>query len=303
MINENQVFLRANKYSSWEKSYKKRKFAFIPIIEFHARRVFKKKIAKLILIYCVLTTLFFVFAVAFDSIKDTALAGTDSVKFIIDFLESIEFMRFGSGLFYNFIQIHLFVWFLFVIITSSEIISMDRKLNALILYLSKPLDLYDYMLGKLLSIVLLVFGIGFVPILLMYLTKLLVSQDITVIFHHFFLFIKLLLFFILYSLFLASLVILVSSAMKSSRMVLVIVLVIYFVSGIISGIISTILSATGFIGAGYGSLLSFDGIIKVLLAFLIKGDHGTTGIISILLMLGFSFIALIISRTIIKRTI
>lgn len=302
MDESNKTFLRANTYSLWQKSFIERRFSFLPIIEFHLKRAFRSKITKFLLFFCIIITLFFIITIIFDHIKDTELAQTGSVAFIIDILENIEFLSFSPAFFYYYINSLLFFWFLIVLISSSEIIAMDRKLNAVILYLTRPLDLNDYILGKLLSIVLLIFAIGFAPILIMYLVKFLVSQDIGIFISHFFPFLRILLFFIIYSLFLSSFIMLVSSIMKSSRMVIVIIFVIYFISGIISTIFYGIIKLTGFIPEEFAKLFSVSGMISALLEFLVKNENISLGITSLILMVILSLICLFSIKIIIKRS-
>jgi len=303
MKDENRTFLRSNRYSIWEKSFLERKFSFMPIIEFHLKRAFKKRLAKYLLILCTIITLFFLLTIIFDEIKDMDIAQTGSISVMIDFVKEIGFLSFGKDLFYWYIYSLLFIWFLLFVIYGSEIISMDRKYNAVVLYLTRPLDIHDYIAGKLLSLVIFILLTGFAPVILMFLTKLAVSQDIGLIFGSFFLFLRIFIFFAFYSVFLASLILSVSCIMKSSRMVIIVIFALYFFSGIASGIFAGIAKATKLFPAEYSQLLSVNGLIQASLKALVKYESFALGSEALIAMVLISFSALLIIRSTIRRSV
>lgn len=302
MINNNQTFIRENRYSLWQKAYIERKLAFIPIIEFHLKRAFRKKLSKLLLFICIIITLFFIITIIFDEIKGSDIVQSGSAAAIIEFLKNADFMAFNSTLFYHYINSLTFLWFLLILISMSDITAMDRKLNAVILYLTKPLNISDYLAGKFLSIVIFIFAVGFAPIVLMYLIKIIISQDISLIVNHFFPFLRIFIFFVVYSFFMSSFVIFVSSLMKSSRMVIVVIFIIYFVSGIISGIAHGIIRFAGIFSPEYASLLSVSGLESALLRGLVKGEDLLVGMAAMVIMLVISMFSMIIVQYIIKRS-
>ncbi len=303
MDDQNRAYLRLNRYSAWNKLFVERRFSFMPVIEFHLKRSLRKKLCKYLLFVCIVITLFFLVTIVFDQIKDSELAKTGSVSAMIDMLKEINFMAFGNTLFYNYIYSLLFIWFLLFVISSSEIISMDRKLNATVLYLTKPLSINDYIAGKMLSIVIFIFAAGFLPIVLMYIVKLIVSQDFSIIAGHFILLVKLLLFFSVYSLFISSIIMLISAIMKSSRMVIIVIFALYFISGIFSSIIGAVGKTTGIFPPEYAQLVSVNGLIQSLLKGLIKNEELILGMFSFFIMIGFSLLFLAVIRIIVKRSI
>lgn len=70
--------------------------------------------------------------------------------------------------FYQALQSQQFWLFLLALLVGASCIAADNRANALLVYLSKPITKGDYLLGKWMGIFLILFGIGAVPSLLLY---------------------------------------------------------------------------------------------------------------------------------------
>jgi ABC-2 type transport system permease protein len=84
-------------------------------------------------------------------------------------LEIASALPIGGGFFYVFICIQTFLAFIFTVIIGPVLISRDLANNALPLYLSRPFTRFEYIIGKMSALLILLSLITWVPGLLLFL--------------------------------------------------------------------------------------------------------------------------------------
>jgi len=73
----------------------------------------------------------------------------------------------SDSTFFEFLTIQFFSCWLMTLFIGSDLISMDRRTKSISLYLSKPLSRFDYVLGKGMTVMAMLYAITLIPALLM----------------------------------------------------------------------------------------------------------------------------------------
>lgn len=101
----------------------------------------------------------------------------------LPYVQSLLILQFGGGgnlfgtsdpahkyalQFYQSLQAQQFFVFLLALMVGAGCIAADNRANALLVYLSKPITKGDYLLGKWMGVFLILFGVGVVPSLILF---------------------------------------------------------------------------------------------------------------------------------------
>ncbi len=138
-------------------------------------------------------------------------------------VDTVQFGKFASQiqinpeLFKTFINQQSFFILLIVVFAGSGLISKDKKFNALQLYFSKPLSKWDYLLGKFTIVGFYVFVISLLPALLLFFTKVLISDDLSFLKQHYWVPFALLGFYLIITLIYGGLILALSAVGKGAR--------------------------------------------------------------------------------------
>ncbi len=89
--------------------------------------------------------------------------------FAIDVSDVVEALPIGGGFFFFFINIQTTLAFIFTVVIGPVLISRDMANNALPLYLSRPFTRFEYIIGKMSVLLILLSMITWVPGLLLFL--------------------------------------------------------------------------------------------------------------------------------------
>ena len=95
----------------------------------------------------------------------------------VDMLDGPGQFAIDANFFLSFIKGQMFILILVMIMAGAGIIANDRKFKALSLYFSKPLGFIDYIAGKFMVVAFYGGLVTFVPALLLFLVKVLISND------------------------------------------------------------------------------------------------------------------------------
>ena len=179
-------------YKHWDGAFRKRMFRWTPMVGYHLRLLFRKKVLWLILFMSYAPALIIAVLIYFTSPKGVAAEEVDALDVVTRGIE--EALRvgptaedaeaiFGEGMSTDerFLEISrkgfflfLLIWQgFFVVLTTSTVgaglIARDVRSNALEIYLTKPISRIDYVLGKLAVIGAFIFQVTFVPSALLFL--------------------------------------------------------------------------------------------------------------------------------------
>jgi ABC-2 type transport system permease protein len=139
--------------------------------------------------------------------------------YVASTMPQAAFVALTSETFRNFLGLQGVIAFFVTVYCGAGLIANDRRANALQIYLSKPLSRAEYIAGKLISLLVFLIGITWLPAMLLLVVQILFSGSTTFVRNNLFLFPAITLYSLLL-VFLASFAILALSSMsKSSRFV------------------------------------------------------------------------------------
>ena len=285
----NSTFLRASRYSAWQKAFIGRRFAFAPIILFHLHHIRKKRWPKILAFFCFANALFFIFAITVQALDIGFLAQLKSQL-------PDELLSFGPLYFSYFIKATGFLWFIFIIIACGSIITMDRKYNGIMLYLVKPINPLDYLAGKFGTVFLLLAAVSFLPAMLIFATKMLVSLDFTLLFNSLGLLLALLAYFFVYLVSFSSFVICFSAIFRNPKIVHIFMFIAYLIMDGLAEMMVAVMRSD------YFYLLSLDGCYDKLAAALFAGKTVPGAWWYALAPLLWALLMLLLTRRIIRKS-
>lgn len=171
----------------------------------------------------------------------------------------------GQKYAFNFFQAYssqVFFLFIIALMVGSGSIALDNRSNALLVYLSKPITKSDYLIGKWAGVFLALFGVAFVPAVVLYIYCLLSFYNDGFLRHEPWLWLRIIGACAVPAAVHASLMMGFSAWSKTPRMAGAIYAGVYFIGAIIAGATWAIVYMGNF---GEGVLMrhmSIDGIIK-----------------------------------------
>ena len=137
--------------------------------------------------------------------------------------DTAQFGKFASQiqinpeLFKTFLNQQSFFILLIIVFAGAGLISKDKRFNALQLYFSKPLSKWDYLVGKFVIVGFYVFVISLLPALLLFLTKVLISENLSFLKQYYWVPFALLGFYLIITLIYGGLILALSSLGKGAR--------------------------------------------------------------------------------------
>ena len=133
------------------------------------------------------------------------------------FAKFVQQFQVDPGLFERFLGQQSFFMIFIVILAGAGLISKDKKFNALQLYFSKPLSPLDYLLGKFTIIGFYTSLVTLIPALLLFIIKILLSENLNFLTQNFWIPFSILGYFILTVLVYGGLILALSSLGKGAR--------------------------------------------------------------------------------------
>src|SRR5260370_4588097 len=153
----------------------------------HGVRVQKNnRILRLLLLFAWLPALILVAVMAIWGLVEQKNSGAIAIAALLlpeDMVRDPEAVgsTIGTLAYWYFLKTEMFFIMLLVVMAGPGLISRDLRFNALPLYLSRPLTRFDYFLGKLGVIAMLVGSLAVVPAVLAYVIGVCFSLDLSVV--------------------------------------------------------------------------------------------------------------------------
>lgn len=160
--------------------------------------------------------------------------------------------------FFDFIMRQTFFISLVCIFAGSGLIANDLKNNALQLYLSKPLTRIDYLIGKVMIILILLAFITLVPGILLFIENAILSQDLTFLQEEYWIIGAIIVFSLILIIPTGLLILTLSSITKNNRYTAISFIAILMGTPIFSGLITAILKFR------WGILISYWSNLEIL---------------------------------------
>lgn len=154
--------------------------------------------------------------------------------------EAVKGLEINAGFFHGFLQGQWLYLILILIFAGAGLVANDRKYNALTIYFSKPVGFWDYASGKLLVIAFYGALVTLVPAWLLFLIKVMVSQDAAFLNQYYYIPFSILAYFLMVIASLGMLILALSAAARSTRSAAVFYFAVLTFPEIIRGILSRI---------------------------------------------------------------
>jgi ABC-type transport system involved in multi-copper enzyme maturation permease subunit len=279
--------IREKGYYNWEGELKASYVKWLPIFLTGIKGVYKKRFSKLVISFFLSYSFIFLFLVFLSSHP----AGNFLKK-------AIEVIQTDKMLFYYYYTYESFLLFFMVIMSifaGAELISGDLKFKSFTLYLSRPLSRLDYVKGKFSIVLFYLLSLTLGPAILLIIFKMILTGSFSVSIR---VFLGVIIFPILISLFLASLSIMLSSLSANARLVKVIIFVFYVMSNAIARMFYDIFKSRSFL---YISISENADRFGEFVFGTRRGGFYTEGLISGCILLGLTLIFFAILAIRIKR--
>jgi len=242
--------IREKGYYSWEGSLRESYIRWLPIFINGIKHVFRKKRSKLLFAFT--SSTFFIFLLAiYVTTKPELKILTHLVK-QIQLNDALIFKTYYSNGFL------IFMMMIISMFSGAELIAGDIKHKSFTLYLSRPISKFDYIKGKISVVLFYLLLFSLVPGLLLILAKILFTGSLSVPFYIIF---AALIFPVLVSLFMASLILMLSSLSANIKFVSILFIGFYLLSNMVAGIFGHALHND------YFYLLSIDRNIRQFAAY------------------------------------
>lgn len=242
--------IREKGYHRWDGQLKDTGIYWLPIFFNGIKSVFKKKHSRIL--FSLTLSPFLVFLVGIYVATKPELKMMSKMVRLLN-TDTEFFKEFLTNNFSIFMLVILGIFF------GAELISGDIKFNSFPLYFSRPMNRKDYILGKLSVIMFYYLLFTLVPGILLYIFKFIftgkISLDPRIVFGLIFL-------PLLITLFIAAIVLMVSSLSGNAKYVKIIVFLVYIFSNTIALILVKIFSSD------YYYLISIENIIKQMGSFM-----------------------------------
>jgi len=217
--------IREKGYHRWDGQLQEYSFRWLPIFLNGIKTVFKKHFAKSLFTFTVFPFLVFLVGI-YVSTKPELKMFTRLVSLLNN--EAAFFREFAGNGYLSFMLVVLGIFF------GSELISGDIKFNSFPLYFSRPLNRKDYIAGKFSIIMFYFLLLTLVPNILLYLFKIIFTGKLVIVPQTI---MALILFPILMSFLIASLILMISSLSGNTRYVRIITFLVYFFSEFLGNIL------------------------------------------------------------------
>ncbi len=210
--------IRERGYHNWEGELSPPPLKWLPMFRNGIRMVYKKRFAKMFFFCCL--SMFFIFLMA------VYLATRPELKAMTNLVRLIPST---ATLFKTYYSNGTMVFFMIImcVFAGAEQISHDIKFKSFTLYLSRPLSRFDYVAGKYSIVLFYLLALSLVPGLLLQIFRVIFSGKFDIPPQ---VFLAGIVFPIIVSLFMVSLVILFSSLSPNSRLVKIMYFVTYFIT-------------------------------------------------------------------------
>lgn len=216
--------IREKGYYRWDGEFKSSYIKWLPIFSSGVKKVFKKKWSKTL--FALTASSFFVFLVAIY------VATKPELKMLTQLVEQIQS---DARLLHTYYTngFLIFMMMLLSLFTGAELISADLKFNSFTLYLSRPLSRLDYSIGKFSIVLFYLLLFSLAPGMLLILAKIIFSGSFSVSFS---VLLATIIFPVVVCLFMASLILMLSSLSANIRFVSIMFIAAYVVSNMLAGI-------------------------------------------------------------------
>ncbi len=179
--------------------------------------------------------------------------------YVSNVVSKLPFLSIDPKFFEDFLTQQMFFTFLIAIYAGAGLIANDLKVNALQIYLSKPITRQDYIIGKLGVLVFFLSLPTLVPGLLLFLLAILFQNDLTFFQQNYWVVASIAAYSLIIILSYALVMLAISSLSKSSRFAGVIFAAVFFFSQILYGVLRGILRTTSVAWVSFGNNISLVG--------------------------------------------
>jgi len=283
--------IREKGYYKWEGTLNKNSIKWLPIFKNGVKAVYKKKFSKLLFFFSSAWFFIFLGAIYFSEKSEVKVMGKMLGGIIKKILES------DAALFHLFytVDYFLFTLMLLSLFSGAELISSDLKYKSYILYLSRPISLLDYIKGKYSIVLFYLLLFSLIPGLLLFMAKIIFSETVSI---SLFVLFSSIVFPLIISAFLASMILFFSSLSENSKTVKILFFSVYFFTNVISKILFHISENSNFLYISIRENIQQFGTF----IFGTEGKFYTQGFISgiIIITLTVLFFSLMYSKM--KRT-
>lgn len=176
--------------------------------------------------------------------------------YVSNLVERLPFLKIDAKFFEDFLTQQMFFTFLIAIYAGAGLIANDLKVNALQIYLSKPITRQDYVIGKLGVLVFFLSLPTLVPGLLLFLFAVLFQNDLSFFQRNYWVVASIAGYSSLIVLSYSLIMLAVSSLSKSSRFAGIVFAAVFFFSQILYGVLRGILRTTSVAWVSLGNNLS-----------------------------------------------
>ena len=274
--------IREKGYYKWDGELKESYIKWLPIFINGIKEVFRKKRSKLLFAFSA-----FPFAIFLIAVYVATKPELKMMKHLVKQIQS------DAMLFYSFYTFGPLIFFMILLslFAGADLISKDLKFRSFTLYLSRPLSRFDYIKGKFSIVLFYLLLFSLVPGILLVIAKVIFTGEFSV---PLYVFLSALIFPFMISLFLSSLILMISSLSSNRKFVIILFIAFYIISNSIAEIFH------GIFKNDYFLFFSIEKNIKQFgsLIFNIKPDFSAPAWISavILPLLTFIFIIILIVR-------
>jgi ABC-type transport system involved in multi-copper enzyme maturation permease subunit len=278
--------IREKGYFHWDGVLKQRKLPWWPITRLGIKLSFKKKFFKLIYFGSFVPALVFLVGIyVSERIEDFRYMIRGSQEILE--VNPAYFRTYFTGDFL------LFMMVMILVVSGAGLISDDIKYNSLQLYFARPLEKRDYLVGKAAVILFLLLLLTLVPGLLFILFKLLFSGSLAFVISYPWLFLSVIVFSLLVTLFFCSYALLFSSLSKNRRYVSILIFVVYLFSDVLFAVFYENFRKPAF------ALFSIKVNLQQLGAFIFKqkAQYAVAWYWSLLVIAGIFFLAYAVVRS------
>ncbi len=277
--------IREKGYYRWDGEFKSAYVKWLPIFGNGIKKVFKKKWSKTLFALC--ASSFFVFLVA------VYVATKPELRMLSELVRQIQTDALLLHTYYT-NGFLIFMLMMLSLFAGADLISADLKFNSFTLYLSRPISRLDYAMGKFSTVLSYLLLFSLVPGLLLILAKIIFSGSFSVPLS---VLLAAVIFPVVVSLFMASLILMLSSLSANTRFVSIVFIAVYVVSNMLAGIFKGTLKDDMFF------LFSIDVNIRHFGSFLFKtrAQLDFPGWMSGAVLLGLTAVCLAVLSMRIKR--
>ncbi len=274
-------------YHNWYGRLKEKPLTWWVIGKTGIKLVMRKSRALMILIFLASAIPFFIKAVQIYLVTKVG----ESSRIV----QGVKGLKINTEFFSGFIQGQMFFVIIVIILAGAGLIAQDRQYKALSVYFSKPVTFWDYIGGKFLIIGFYASLVTLLPGLILFIIKVLLSNDLTFLKMYYWIPLSMLAYVILLITALGGLMLALSSAAKGTGSAAVVFIVILMFPDILSKILSRIPEV---------GIFSVQSSLKQTGAFFfgIEQPYNFAVYWGILMLMGIIFLSFLILQSKIKPT-